>query len=418
MAVDTVRLRSPYVSNDLADRIEAECTKRMAVDMRTGVLLYEITTGDLLGSFDSRISIKVNRKEWTSEKRKGSVRGKVHTTLSDCPPFVEIEASVHKLFLGHNVYGGTEDFRKACVYLIQFVEELLGIEMPGKHAIGGYARTWTVKRIDFSYVFNLGSMEAIQQFFYLMRNSYYPRRSVSTYGLSGLQFNASTSVIKFYHKGPEFKKHDFNKLRRAGVFTESQLFEMLILATEILRVEVEIKTRKLKYDFQKTRYGSEPFIWDITPEYLQGVYETEINRVMKEGKKKTEIVRDSLDVEGRLKSMYSVARANVLFSAYLKMINFGVEKYKASVPKATYYRHMKELREAGVSVSLNNEVNLEDVSGVEGSLLPADFQPLRDDPRRMGGEDGQINMLIEGMNSRQKKDFRVATEAVEDAAIS
>lgn len=424
MAVDTVRLRSPYIDEKVAQAIEAECTKRLGLNMKTGDILYEITTGDLKGTYDSRISVQVKRKEWVSESRKGlnsithKGSGKVYTTLQDSRPYVEIEASVHKLFLGHNVYGGTEDFRKACEYLIMFVEEALGIALPRNKQGGGYARAWTVKRIDFAYVFNLGSMEAVQHFFYLMRNAYYGRRNSETYGLNGLRFNASTTALKFYHKGAEFKKHDQARLIRAGVLTDKQGFDMLVLASELLRVEVEIKSKKLKYDFQRSRFGSEPFIWDITPEYLQQTYENEVSRVMKEGKKKSNIVRDSLDAEEILNAYYSKSKANVLFGAFLKMTNFGVEKYKTSVPKATYYRHLKELRDVGISVNLNNEINLDDINGVTDSLLPVDFQPLRDDPRRMSGEDGQIQILIDEMVRRQKKDIRVETDAQTLSAIS
>lgn len=424
MAVDTVRLRSPYITEEVAQAIEAECTKRLGLDMKTGNILYEITTGDLMGTYDSRISVQVKRKEWIAESRKGlnsitrKGTGKVITKLEDCRPYLEIEASVHKLFLGHNVYGGTEDFIKACEYLVMFVEQALGIDLPRDRQKNTIARAWTVKRIDFAYIFNLGSMEAVEHFFYLMRNAYYGRRNAETYGLNGLRFNASTTALKFYHKGPEFRKHDQARLIRAGVMDIGQASEMLILATELLRVEVEIKSKKLKYDFQKTRYGSEPFVADITEEYLWTTYENEVSRVMKEGKKASTIVRDSLDVEEVLYAYYGKAKANALFGAFLKMTNFGVKKYKDSVPKATYYRHMKELREAGISVNLNNEINLEDINRVKESLVPLDFQPLRDDPRRMCGEDGQIDRLIEEMNSRQKKDIRMATDAQRESAIS
>lgn len=417
MAVDTVKLRSPYLSEELAAAIEEECTKRMAVEMKSGAVLWDITTGDLKGSYDNRISIKVSRMEWRAESHKGlnavvkpKGNGKVRTTLVDCRPYVEIEASVHKLFLGHNVYGGTEDFQKSCRYLLNTVEQILDIKLPG-HEKDDYEKHWIVRRIDFAYVFNLGSMEAVQQFFYLFRNGYYPRRNIRTFGLSGWLFTASTSSTKAYHKGPDFRVHDMKRLISAGVLTDQQAFDMLVLATEILRVEVEIKSRKLKYDFQKIRYGHEPYVKDITPEYLQSVYETEISRIMKEGKKKSDIVRDSAKVEERLTSMYSGSKSNILFSAYLKITNFGLEKYKNTVPKPTYYRHLKELREAGVSFNLTGEMNLEDVTGSKESLLPEDFQPLRDDPRRMCGEDPQIDMLIAKMQADIKKDFRMAPEA-------
>lgn len=421
MAVDTVRLRSPYVSEDLAAVIEAECTKRIGIDMRTGDIMYEITTGQLTGSYDSRISIVVKRKEWRSSpgvKRKG---GKAETVQMDCEPFLEIEASVHKLFLGHNIYGGTEDFRSAAVYLIKVIENILGVKLPG-HKYQDYERHWLVKRIDFAYVFNLSSFEAIQQFFYLMRNSYYGRREAKQYGLHGLYFDASTTGLKMYHKGPEFRIHDFKRLIRQGVVTESQAWELLTLATDILRVEVEIKTRKLRYDFEKTRRGQDPRIIDITPEYLQGVYETEVNRVMKEGKKSSDVVRDSLDVEERLRAVYSSGKAGILFNAYLRMTNFGVEKYKQTVPKNTYYRHVRELKAAGVSFALNNELNLKDVSGVAQSLLPKDFQPLRGDRHRMVGVDAEIEKMVDDMrkeNGAQKKDLpRTRKDSLKDAVNS
>lgn len=116
--------------------------------------------------------------------------------------------------------------------------------------------------------------------------------------------------------------------------------------------------------------------------------------------------------------MYSTSKANVLFSAYLKMMNFGIEKYKSTVTRPTFYRHLKQLREAGVSVNLNGEINLKDVTGQEESLLPEDFQPLRDDPRRMSGEDPQIDMLIAEMLADIKKDYRMATVAQLDSAIA
>lgn len=408
-----MRLKSPYISEELAERIENECTKRMGVDMRTGTLLYEITTGELKGSYDNRISVVIKRKEWRADpnaKRKG---GKAATVQMDCAPYLEIEASVHKLFLGHNVYGGTEDFVLCCRYLLQTVETILGVTLPGGR-YSDYERHWTVKRVDYSYVFHLDTFQAIEQFFYLMRNAYYGRRNAETYGLNGLRFNASTTALKFYHKGPEFRKHDMARLVRAGVFSESQAFEMLKLATGILRVEVELKARKLRYDFEKIRYGKDPFVKDLTAEYLQGVYETEVARVMKEGKKAGDVVRDALDVEDRLRLLYPPGKAGILFNAYVRMAQFGIQKYKASVTKPTFYRHVKELREAGVSVQLTGEVNLAEVSGIEESVLPKDFQPLRDDPRRLGDEDPEIKIMAAKMQTTrgQKKDFQLSLEAV------
>jgi II/X family phage/plasmid replication protein len=409
LAVDTVRLRSCYISEELAVKIENESFQRMGVDLKTMTLAYTITTGELTGSYDNRISIMVKRKEWSTFNPKGlnaqiNTRVKKKTILSDSRPYIEIEASVHKLFMGHNIYGGTENFKLCCKYLIHTIEQLLEIELP-------YFADWTVKRIDFAYVFNLMSMEAVNEFFYLMKNSYYPRRSTSTFGLTGLQFNASTSVVKFYHKGTEFRIHDFKLLKKK--YTEEQLFELLTLASGLLRVEIELKSRKLKYDFEKgqlndkgefiQRYGHEPFVKDITEEYLQNAYEVEVNRIMKEGKKKGDITRDSMEVEKLLYSLFDNNKASILFSAWLKIINFGLQKYKDQASKATYYRHLKDLKEAGISINLNNDVNAYEITKSVESLLPRDFQPLRDDDRRLVGEDETVLNALKHMETVSMK---------------
>lgn len=360
----------------------------MGVDLKTDTVAYQITNGELKGSYDSRISVMVKRKEYVTMAQNGvntlvNTRVRQKTILVDCPPYLEVEASLHKLFLGHNIYGGTDDFRFACAYLISTIEQLLNIELPDYE-------TWSVRRIDFSYVFNLSSPEAIAEFFFLMKNSYYPRRSVTNYGLNGLLFNASTSAVKFYHKGPEFRQHDFMRLKKTKFFTESQLFELLELANTILRVELEIKSKKLKYDFQHIRYGHEPYVKDITPDYLHNLYAVEVNRIMKEGKHKTEVVRDSLDVENRLHAMFESGLAGVLFAAWLKITNFGLERYKKQISKPTYYRHLKYFKECGVSFNLNNDVNAYELTGSVHSLIPDGFQPLAGDDYRMIGEDELI----------------------------
>lgn len=388
MAVDTVRLRSCFISEELAQRIEKESFLRMGVDLKTDTVAYQITNGELKGSYDSRISIMVKRKEHVTMTQNGmdtvvNSRVRQKTILVDCDPYLEVEASLHKLFLGHNIYGGTDDFQFACGYLLGTIEQLLDVELPD-------FETWIVKRIDFSYVFNLMSPEAVAEFFYLMKNSYYPRRKVNNYGLDGLVFSASTSMVKFYHKGPEFRTHDFMRLKKTKFFTESQLFEMLELANNLLRVEVEIKSKKLKYDFKSTRYGHEPYVKDVTSEYLHNLYAAEVNRIMKEGKHKTEVVRDSLDVENRLHAMYDAGLAGVLFSVWLKITNFGLERYKAQASKRTYYRHLKLLKECGVSFNLNNDLNSYELTGSSESLVPYGFQPLAGDDHQMIGEDELI----------------------------
>lgn len=104
MAYDTVRLRSPYLDRAVVERIKHQCLLRSGMDCASGEILYELFTGDLLGSWDSRISVIPKNEEWVVNK-------KGRPELVPCEPYILIEASVHKIVQGHNVYGGPTDFR-------------------------------------------------------------------------------------------------------------------------------------------------------------------------------------------------------------------------------------------------------------------------------------------------------------------
>ena len=67
--LDTVRLRSGSLSEELAGRIEQSCHRRQGVEIATGEVLYSFTTGSLSGSWDDRVSVRVLRDEWVAVER-------------------------------------------------------------------------------------------------------------------------------------------------------------------------------------------------------------------------------------------------------------------------------------------------------------------------------------------------------------
>ena len=73
--LDTVKLISPYLPEADAERIERACVLRSAVEVSTGEVLYSLTTGSLEGSYDTRVSVRVEREEWqylpATEKSRG-----------------------------------------------------------------------------------------------------------------------------------------------------------------------------------------------------------------------------------------------------------------------------------------------------------------------------------------------------------
>ena|SRR6476659_10084842 len=99
MAIDTIKLKSPYMDEYLFLAIETTCgLLRQGVRLSTGEILYQITIGELEGSWDSRINIRPMRDDW---RRGRSGRPEL------CPsePYIVVECSLAKVFNGQNIYG-------------------------------------------------------------------------------------------------------------------------------------------------------------------------------------------------------------------------------------------------------------------------------------------------------------------------
>jgi len=375
---DTIALKSPYLTENQVSEIYRLAKEKEGMNLKitsrldwgTGELDYKLTTGKLLGSFDSRISVRVDDTEYrvckTGQEIVKSMGCKCGNKLPErvkTDNYIYIEASVHKVLLGHNIFGGPIVFSEAVRQLIDIVQELIGVELPA-------CEEWRVMRVDVAEVFLLHSFEAVEEFFKGLQLVRFPRRekNKSTYGQHGMNFNGSTTSVKLYHKGVEFWKHDRKRLGR--YIDEKSLLELIEIANRILRVEVEIKRRKLSYDF-----GDIPLVSKLTDEYLNNIYDSEIKKLLKEGEE-MEIVRDAYAVERRLNEVYNSKLAGILLGTWMKLTTLGESHYKSNTPYRTYKRHIKQLRDAGVSW-LNTDVRLEGKR-----LVPVDFKPLMTDIRK------------------------------------
>ena len=81
MAYDTLKLKSPSMDESFVRAIEQQCVLRSGVDLATGAMLYELHTGELLGSWDSRISVRPMYEDWVTDKN-GRPR------LAPCEPYI------------------------------------------------------------------------------------------------------------------------------------------------------------------------------------------------------------------------------------------------------------------------------------------------------------------------------------------
>jgi hypothetical protein len=376
--IDTVKLESPELSEEVAQAVEAVLVTRRAVDGRTGEVLYHFVSGPLVGSYDHRITCTVKRERWVSHKlpkRKENGRWcePVVTAPESCPPYLLIEGSAHKAMLGHNLEGGSSDPRAVCSWFIDHVSSALGASLPP-------ALTWKVRRIDVAEVYAF-TYEGCESVIRGLKMAQFPRRKKIDYGSQSIMFPGVTTAVKVYHKGPEFSAHDRSRLR--AVLNSTAVAVLQWRANELLRVEVEIKARKLDTDFH-----GPPDVGQLTEGYITDVYDRELAKMVKDAGTAPEIVRTSEAVLDRLEAHYTSGQAAPLFGTWLRFSTLGQEMTKRKMTERTYYDHCKKLKEAGVSWHGT------DVALIDPGPYPVGFSFRRSDPRRVSGEDARVTALL------------------------
>jgi len=365
--LDTVKLRSPHLGEALAGEISRSCVRRSAEDLATGELLYELTTGSLSGSWDSRVSVRVMREEWVE------VGGRVQ--LVDCAPYVELEGSVHKALLGHNVYGGPEALRAPCEWLVGDVGGRLGVELP-------VASEWLLRRADWAECYELPDFGAVEEYIWALKSAEYPRRSVSTYGRETVFAGGRSTSVKAYHKGPEFSKHDHKRFR--GMMDAGELLQLQHQANRVLRWETSVKAKKLDED-----HGEKPRVGEISADYLRKLHHREVRRLVREGEAEVKTVRKQKAVRDRLLDVYDQRKAGILLGTWHQLVTLGEHETRRHLPRRTWYRHKKDLIAAGVAW-----IGADVVVLPSSSSLPDDFTVGPNSPYRMSGEASEVSRKL------------------------
>lgn len=362
--IDTVRLKSPPISENLARHLESISFLRQGLDMITGDIVYQITTMQLKGTYDSKISIQIEQGNWEYNIKKG-VAERIGSEY-----YIIVECSVNKLFYGHNVYGGSNDIRQLSL-LIKLLEEGLSCSMPE-------ASEWKIVRLDYSENFVIGEKN-VYNFIVNLSNSYYGRRSIGKYGKTGLYFSGTTTTLKFYAKGKEFIKHDKKRLKE--FIDLEKINDLQNQANDILRVEVEVKKKKIIYD-----KGQLDTIKNIDIEYYKDVYNKEVNKLIR-------LTADSEynykydDVKSILFKEHSKSMANSLLGTWLKFSLEGEEKAKETMSKTTFYNHRKLL------ISSNCNWNNNIVEKKEDNII--DFLPYSDSKYQQINNHERLQLLFQ-----------------------
>ena len=385
---DTVVIKSPEIDPETVEKVLHFCRMYEGVDIFTGELLYRFTSGELEGSYDYRIRLKVDNTEWIKED--SPVPQRVETYWH-----IVVECSLHKLLMNHNCYGGPADIKRSIEYLVRFLEEVMYVSLPNY-------KDWEVKRIDVAKIYHFSDKNICKKIVNNLRNSYYTRRKPRIYDTS-VMFSGSTTAVKIYWKGPEFEKHDYKRIKKYILrevdrswnqdncdllqhklaLLQKHFDKVLEKAYRIIRYECEIKLRKLKEAFENDTV----LVKDLNDEKLNEIADTELFKLIREDDNMNIVRRSDLVLE-RLHQLYGTSQANALYSTWTKFVQFGEKMAKETVSTRTFYRHKKLLIEAGVSWTCS-VANLK-----QFSVVPDDFS-FADDRYVLAEVDPEVQAKLE-----------------------
>lgn len=347
VSIDTVKLVCPLLDAALLAQLISKLDRISKTHGDTGEIAWELSTGAVEGSHHSSIHLRVSDHE-------------------DGKRFV-VEGSVHKLALGHNILGNADSFRARAGELVRFVESKLDLAL-------SEADGWSVQRVDVALLFDLGSASEVAQFFRGMRGCVFPRRKVAQYGLESIYAPGTVTSVKLYHKGPEFKKNG-RELRKLLDPRVAQFLQDT--ADRRLRVEVELKPRRLATIAAARMAKRKPFVREVDDAWLEAQFNEELDRLLRDRKSALPIVRRQDEVHERLRASYTRARADNLYGIWSILSTQGEDTTKAKFPRSSFFRNRKALADAGVAWTRTDNPD------AAGTPSPLDGLTLRrDDPRR------------------------------------
>ncbi len=326
--IDTIKIYTE-IDKETYDRIKSMAIVKNSVDNHKSQLLYEIINDHLDGSFDSRLSVRVDTG--------------VKYQFVDKGYCLEIEGSYHKIVNGYNSHNGYCDLQFICENLIQMVELAYNIELP-------YLQNWFLQRVDIAVCYDLKKQENVKSYINSLSRCSYPRRNAKFFYDESLYLSGTTTTLKIYNKLLEFKKHDMKKF---GSNKEFNLLGYMKNIDGFIRFECEIKKKMLK-----KVYNSEKHIEIIKVKYedLKKVWCEEFMKILQFIKNDLEIVRGRQAVFERLQKLFKCSRANQLYYFYCSIQLNGLKDIKMNTSSSTYYRNIKDLKQAKIDFSQSYKI--------------------------------------------------------------
>lgn len=263
--------------------------------------------------------------------------------------YLVIGGSPASLRHGCNVFGSC-DIGDCAGTLILAASRDLDAALPSDLA------RWQCRRIDITGNFALPDSAAVKQALRQLSISEGGRRRASNdhRGGDSVYWNPTSDLVKgkAYHKGPQLRR-----LVRMGKVDVS--VERLELADRLLRFE---HTRGARWFRRESEAGRQ--WWQLTEDQLIGFFCEFFERVVG-GVEVTDMERHELVKRIEQANGCSSHQAEAAFTTYRNIRADGFDVTKDYMPSRTWYRHLKMLRNCGIS----------DAQLVSGNVVQ--FRPVR-----------------------------------------
>ncbi len=327
-------------------KIENKLKTNLQVDNESGEIIYQFSVGSIEGSYDSSINVKINKDN-----------------------SLKLTCSIHKILLGYNIAYGSDNLVLMANCLKKIIKNATDVKLPD-------VLKWELLQVDYTLTYDLDTQENVENYINSLKNAEYARRQAKHYNNNGLQVPGATTIVKFYNKQKEYIEHDYKKIKQVAGIDKAD--SLLSLSEGLLRVEVSIRSRKLKNIFVNTVYQKQQYkrykeianiygiqdtmtqqfiknnlnknivtLKDFNIEDIKKVWESEVLKVVKD-KKEILINKDNL-VMDKLREYYSTKKVNALYTFWTLLSTRGEAYAKDMYNKATFYRNRKDLIECGIT---------------------------------------------------------------------
>lgn len=331
--IDTIKIYTE-IGIETYNKIKSVSIVKSSINNNTKQCLYEITNDHLEGSYDSKLSVRVDSG--------------VKYQFVDKGYCLEIEGSYHKIINGYNSHNGYIDLAFIVENLIQMVELSYNIELPN-------INEWYLQRVDIAICYDLENQENVKSYINSLSRCSYPRRNAKFFYDESLYLSGTTTTLKIYNKLLEFKKHDIKKFNNN---TNFNLLEYVNSIKGFIRFECEIKKKMLKKLFNDEKHIK---VTNVNYEMLKKVWSDEFMKVLQFIKNDLDIVRGRELVYKRLNELYKPSRANQLYYFYCSIQLNGLKDIKNNTSSSTYYRNIKDLKYAKIDFSQSYKIEEKEI---------------------------------------------------------